>query len=307
MKQRRSQKSARHRKRETSNTCSSGGGRDRPESKSRPRPSRQSPTAEEGGKQTREEGQTPGRKISKSNSNTCVWLYGRHAVAAAIANPERRVRRVIGTKNALEWLAQHAAPSRSLISTEEANPDAIDALLQEGAVHQGLAILVDPLPQKQIDEVCAPASPHRPVLILDQVTDPQNIGALFRAAAAFGAAAVIVQNRRTPPLSGALAKAAVGAIDKIPCVAVVNISRAISELQDLGYFVAGLAGEAEADIKDLPGTPLALVMGAEGAGLRRLVSEKCDQLFRIPISSEIESLNVSTAAAISLYEARRSR
>jgi 23S rRNA (guanosine2251-2'-O)-methyltransferase len=159
----------------------------------------------------------------------------------------------------------------------------------------------------QIEDACAPAQAGRPVLVLDQITDPQNIGALFRSAAAFGARAVIVQDRRTPPLSCALAKAAAGAIEKIPCVEVVNIARAIEALQELGYFCAGLAGDANTEIGSLPVAPLALVMGAEGDGLRRLVAEKCDQLFRIPIQSDMESLNVSTAAAISLYEAQRSR
>ncbi len=236
-----------------------------------------------------------------------LWLYGRHAVAAALANPARKVKRVLATKNAADWLAGHGANAASLARLEDARPEDLDHLLREGAVHQGVAALVDDLPRAQLEDVCAPAENNRPVLVLDQITDPQNIGALFRSAAAFGACAVIVQDRRTPPLSGALAKAAAGAVETIPCVQVVNIARALNALQELGYHCAGLAGEAEAEISALPDAPLALVMGAEGGGLRRLVAETCDRLYRIPIAPGMESLNVSNAAAISLYEARRGR
>lgn len=236
-----------------------------------------------------------------------VWLYGRHAVAAALANPARKIRRIVATKNAVDWLTKSGADAARLAKLEDMRPEAIDRLLHTGAVHQGLAAQVDDLPRARLKEACTPAEAGRPVLILDQITDPQNIGALFRSAAAFGARAVIVQERRTPPLSGALAKAAAGAIEIIPCVRVVNIARAIEGLQGLGYFCAGLAGEADDDITALPAAPLALVMGAEGAGLRKLVGETCDGLYRIPIEEGVESLNVSNAAAISLYEARRSR
>jgi 23S rRNA (guanosine2251-2'-O)-methyltransferase len=236
-----------------------------------------------------------------------LWLYGRHAVAAALANPERRVRRVLATKNAADWLAPRPIRKEMCEKIEDAKPDAIDRLLPAGAVHQGLAAEVFDLPRTRLKDVCANPAPDTPIIVLDQITDPQNIGAIFRSAAAFGARAVVVQDRRTPPLAGALAKAAAGAIETVPCVKVVNIARAIEGLQGLGYFCAGLAGEADEDITVLPGAqPLALVMGAEGAGLRPLVAKTCDGLFRIPIASSVESLNVSTAAAISLYEVRRS-
>ncbi|PQA86088.1 23S rRNA (guanosine(2251)-2'-O)-methyltransferase RlmB [Hyphococcus luteus] len=234
-----------------------------------------------------------------------LWLYGRHAVAAALANPERKVKRVVATKNAAGWLADHGASETVLARLEDLKPDAIDKLLHEGAVHQGLAALVEELPRARLKDVCAPADITAPVLILDQITDPQNIGALFRAAAAFGARAVIVQERRTPPLSGALAKAAAGAVETMPCVQAVNIARALEALQNLGYHCAGLAGEAEAEITEFSDAPLALVMGAEGAGLRQLVAATCNKLYRIPISSGVESLNVSNAAAVSLYEVMR--
>ncbi len=245
------------------------------------------------------------RSKAKPSASTQAWLYGRHAVAAALANPARKVRHVLATKNAAEWL-RNANVSIPTLSWQEVRPEDIDHILHDGAVHQGLAAEVDPLPKIQLENACAPAEAGRPILILDQITDPQNIGALFRSAAAFGARAVIVQDRRTPPLTGALAKAAAGAIELLPCVEVVNIARAMNELQELGYFCAGLAGEAEEDITALPGAqPLALVMGAEGAGLRRLVSQTCDGLFRIPMAPGVESLNVSNAAAISLYEIHR--
>ncbi|WP_428408367.1 23S rRNA (guanosine(2251)-2'-O)-methyltransferase RlmB [Hyphococcus sp.] len=236
-----------------------------------------------------------------------VWLYGRHAVAAALANPNRKVKRVLATKNSADWLAQTGIDEKTLSRLEDMKPDAIDRLLHEGAVHQGLAALAEELPRARLKEVCAPAETGAPVLVLDQITDPQNIGALFRSAAAFGAKAVIVQERRTPPLAGALAKAAAGAIEIVPCVQAVNIARALEALKDLGYHCAGLAGEADAYITEFPATPLALVMGAEGAGLRQLVAATCDKLYRIPIAPGVESLNVSNAAAISLYEARRAR
>lgn len=254
-------------------------------------------------------GERPGKKGGGQGEapHQPVWLYGRHAVAAALANPARKVRRIAATKNALDWLQKAGVDVGTLERLEDARPEAIDRLLPSGAVHQGLAAQMDDLPRARLKDACAPAEAGRPVLVLDQITDPQNIGALFRSAAAFGARAVIVQERKTPPLSGALAKAAAGAIEVVPCVRAVNIARALEGLQGLGYFCAGLAGEAEEEISALPASPLALVVGAEGAGLRQLVRETCDGLFRIPIAAGVESLNVSNAAAISLYEARRSR
>ncbi|MEX6634569.1 23S rRNA (guanosine(2251)-2'-O)-methyltransferase RlmB [Hyphococcus lacteus] len=234
-----------------------------------------------------------------------LWLYGRHAIAAAIKNPNRKINKVFATRNGAQWLAD---AETGLTEAIEARPEELDQLLQPGAVHQGVAALVEPLAKRTLEDVCDPVMSGHPVLILDQITDPQNIGALFRSAAAFGACAVIVQDRRTPPLAGPLAKAAAGAIEIIPCIEVVNIARAINALQELGYFCAGLAGEGAEAITTLPGAqPLALVMGAEGAGLRPLVAKHCDGLYRIPIADGVESLNVSNAAAISLYEAARNR
>ncbi len=247
-----------------------------------------------------------GRRSDKA-APARLWLYGRHAVAAALANPERRMRRILATKNALAWLLEnHEITDAHRAKIEDAKPDAIDRLLPQGSVHQGLAAEVIDLSRSRLKDVCAPAELRRPVVVLDQITDPQNIGAIFRSAAAFAVKAIIVQERRTPPLAGALAKAAAGAIETIPCVKVVNIARALEALGDLGYLTAGLAGEADTEIGGLPkDRPVALVLGAEGAGLRQLVGETCEQKIRIPISPEMESLNVSTAAAIALYELAR--
>ena len=237
------------------------------------------------------------------------WLYGRHAVAAAIHNPERHIRRIAATKNAADWFAEHmGAPigAKSPAHLDDMKPGEIDKLLPSGAIHQGLAAEVKELPRVRLKEACAPDGTNRPIVVLDQITDPQNIGAIFRSAAAFGAGAIIVQDRKTPVLAGALAKAAAGAIETVPCVRAVNIARSIEALQGLGYQCVGLAGAGKNLIQEISGsTPTALVLGAEGAGLRKRVAESCDHLCRIEMTPMMESLNVSNAAAISLYELSR--
>lgn len=248
----------------------------------------------------------PERPERPRQEDGVLWLYGRHAAAAALANPARRVKRGFATKNAMDWLLTLGLSEDRLALIEDTRPDAIDRLLQPGAVHQGLAVEAFDLDRARLKDVCEPDGSNRPVVVLDQITDPQNIGAVFRSAAAFGARASIVQERRTPPLSGALAKAAAGAVETLPCVKAVNIARALEALKDLGYHCAGLASEGSLPIAAMPkGQPVAVVLGAEGAGLRQLVGETCDALYRIPIAREMESLNVSNAAAIALYEATR--
>jgi 23S rRNA (guanosine2251-2'-O)-methyltransferase len=248
----------------------------------------------------------PERRERAKPDDGAIWLYGRHAAAAALANPARKIKRGFATKNAMDWLKTLNLTKERLALVEDARPDAIDRLLQPGAVHQGLAVEAFDLDRARLKDVCEPDGERRPVVVLDQITDPQNIGAVFRSAAAFGARASIVQERRTPPLSGALAKAAAGAVETLPCVKAVNISRALEALKDLGYHCAGLAGESGLPITAMPkDRPIALVLGAEGAGLRQLVGETCDGLYHIPIAREMESLNVSNAAAIALYEATR--
>ena len=235
-----------------------------------------------------------------------LWLYGRHAALAALRNPERKIKRIVATRNGAEWLAERLPLQDRPGQYEDAKPHQLEALLHDGAVHQGIALEVEDLPSAQIEDICIPADINRPILVLDQITDPQNIGALFRTAVAFHARAIVVQERRTPPLAGALAKAAAGGLEVLPCIKVVNIARALRELQDIGYLTVGLAGEIQDDIHNLPkDQPIALVMGAEGPGLRQLVRETCERLVRISIAPEIESLNVSTAAAVALYEINR--
>lgn len=247
------------------------------------------------------------RRAAEAERPAHLWIYGRHAALAAIANPARVIRRILIADTALQWISEARVPRQRLASLAEARREDFERALHEGAVHQGVAVEVEDLPRARLKEACEPDGGGRPVVVLDQITDPHNIGAIFRSAAAFGARAIIVQDRRTPPLAGALAKAAAGAVDLVPCVEVVNIARALEGLKGLGYHCAGLAGEADAAISALPeDRPAALVLGAEGEGLRRLVAETCDRLYRIPISRRMESLNVSNAAAVALYEIGRS-
>lgn len=246
----------------------------------------------------------PDRSRSGGNSNSgegerltdgTVWIYGTHAVMAAMANPKRKVLDLRATRNAAEALPEGTRVN--LIEGEE-----LSAKLPAGAVHQGIAVRVTPLEVIEIDQAIPDVAGI--VLILDQVTDPQNIGAVFRSAAAFGARAIIQQDRKAPPITGSLAKAAVGGIELVPDVRVVNISQTIKQLADDGWMTIGLSGDADKELSEvLDGSPVVLVMGAEGKGLRHLVAERCDFLARIPIGTQMESLNVSAASAIALYAA----
>ncbi|MEZ5996186.1 MAG: RNA methyltransferase [Hyphomonadaceae bacterium] len=227
------------------------------------------------------------------------WIWGVHACLAALANPARRIQRVVATRNAAQRAPASAEP-------QILDPAAIDGMLPPGAVHQGLAVRAFPLEPAQLEAACAPPD-GRSVLILDGVTDPQNVGAAFRSAAAFGARAVILQDRKSPPLTGVLAKAAAGAIELVPHVRAVNLGRAIETLRALGYLTVALEGESELPLAQAlaGGRPVALAVGAEGKGLRPGVAEACERRARIPIAPAMESLNVSVAAAIALYEAAR--
>lgn len=222
-----------------------------------------------------------------------------HASLAALANPARKIERVVATRNA-------ALKLPAGVEAHILGPDAIDGMLPPGAVHQGLAVRAAPIEPLDLEAACAPAD-TRSVLILDGVTDPQNVGAAFRSAAAFGARAVILQDRKSPPLTGVLAKAAAGAIELVPHVRVTNIARTIEALRGMGYLTLGLEGETDLAIADAlkDQRPAALVLGAEGKGLREGVAEACEKRVRIPIASTMESLNVSVAAAIALYEAQK--
>lgn len=224
------------------------------------------------------------------------WLWGAHAVLAAAGNPRRRLERLLVTRNAASRLPGGVAH-------EVVEPALLDRLLPQQAVHQGFALKAASLEPMHLEEVCLPLD-KRPIVVLDQVTDPQNVGAIFRSAAAFGARGIVLQDRKSPPLTGALAKAAVGAVETVPHARVVNIARSLEEMQNWDYLCVGLAGEADLTLAEAvnDARPIALVIGAEGAGLRQLVGARCERLARIPISPEMESLNASVAAAIALYE-----
>jgi 23S rRNA (guanosine2251-2'-O)-methyltransferase len=228
-----------------------------------------------------------------------VLIFGLHAVEAALSNPNRPVLRLLATENAAHRLAPIIA-KRQLTPTP-ATPRDLDRLLGSDTVHQGVVLETEPLSPVTLDDV----DPNGILLVLDQVTDPQNVGAALRSAAAFGASGLVLTERHSPPLSGVLAKAASGALDLVPIVLVKNLAQALSELGDRGVLRVGLAEEADEALEDASLTrPLALVLGAEGKGLRQLTREKCDRLCRISTVSALASLNVSNAAAIAMHWAR---
>jgi 23S rRNA (guanosine2251-2'-O)-methyltransferase len=228
-----------------------------------------------------------------------------HAVRAALANPRRRLGRAVLTPRAMESLGEKLLAK---VRVETLEPAGLDRLLPPGAVHQGAALETWPLKSPELDEILAPpAGGRRIVLVLDQISDPHNVGAILRTAAAFGAGAVIVQDRHAPPQSGALAKAASGALDLVPYVEVVNIARTLDQLAERGFWRIALAGDGEQSLAEaVPAGDVALVLGSEGSGIRRLVREHCEASAFIAMASAMESLNVSNAAAIALYELRRS-
>lgn len=230
------------------------------------------------------------------------WVWGRHAVLAALANPRREVYRLLVTLNAARELPE------GLEHTLE-KPDAIGRQLPDTAVHQGFAAEVSALKPETVRGVEDPT--HGLLIVLDQITDPHNVGAIFRSAAAFKARAVVMQDRKSPPLFGTVCKSAVGCTEVVSHVRVTNIADTLSSFSKAGRHVIGLAGEAEADlhseIEANAGPGLVLVLGAEDKGLRPRVADHCDTLARIAMSDDAESLNVSNAAAIALYEAYKQR
>jgi 23S rRNA (guanosine2251-2'-O)-methyltransferase len=230
-------------------------------------------------------------------------LWGWHAVTSALANPAREVRRVMATPDRAAKLAEQFGKA---IAIEIGDNESISRVAAPGAVHQGVLLKAATLEGVTLEEMGQPAKGV--ILMLDQLTDPQNVGAIFRSAAAFGARGIVLQDRHAPALAGALAKAAAGAVDVLPHARVVNLSRALETLAELGWRAVGLDGSAELPLAQaLDGSPTVLVLGSEGEGLRRLVSEHCDALASIPMPGGFESLNVSAAAAVALYEATRPR
>ena len=232
------------------------------------------------------------------------WIWGWHAVEAALANPRRGAPvRLLATP---ERARQIEAGFGRVGALEIADNNLIAQALPQGASHQGVALRAGELETVGLEDF--EGGPGAVVLMLDQVTDPQNVGAILRSAAAFGAVGVVLQDRHAPKLSGALAKAAAGALEKTPIARVVNLSRALEELTEAGWRTVGLTGAAERSLSEvLDGRPTVLVLGSEGEGLRRLVGEHCDELAKIPMPGGFESLNVSAAAAVALYEAARPR
>jgi len=224
-----------------------------------------------------------------------VILYGWHTVTAALANPARHIRRLLATENALRRLADEGiAPA---VAPEPVRPDAIAARLTPDAVHQGLLAEADPLPAPALDDLSAVSGI---VLVLDQITDPHNVGAILRTAAAFAVAAIVTTARHSPQATGVLAKSASGALEWVPIVTVANLARALAALRERGFLVVDdLAAMALS-------SPLALVLGAEGKGLRQGTRALCDRLARLELPGAIKSLNVSNAAALALYIASRS-
>ncbi len=241
---------------------------------------------------------TPRRRASVNTGKP--RLYGRHAVMAALANPSRTPRKIWGTREALNAL--DFPPALTVIYSEVAD---LGRMVPQDAPHQGMVLEVEPLDDIWLgDLLAAGADDLRPLLVLDQVTDPHNVGAILRSAAAFNALGIITQDRHSPPESGAVARAASGALEMVPWVRVVNLARALDEISEAGYWRIGLAGEASDTLASAMGAArVALVLGAEGEGMRRNTAEHCDQLARLPISGLVESLNVSNAAAIALYAA----
>jgi 23S rRNA (guanosine2251-2'-O)-methyltransferase len=243
-------------------------------------------------------GRMKGGRGSGRASSGQVRLWGRHAVEAALKNPERQHRKLWATPEGIESLDGELPPG---FPVEHAQAADLARLVAKDAPHQGLVLECAPLEDVFLDEV-ALGEADRPIVVLDQVTDPHNVGAILRSAAAFGAAAIVTQDRHAPPEGGVLAKSASGALETVPWVRVVNLARALEELAEAGYWRIGLAGEAEATLADvMPTGPLVIVLGAEGEGMRHNIAAHCDVLAKLPISSAIESLNVSNAAAIALY------
>jgi 23S rRNA (guanosine2251-2'-O)-methyltransferase len=268
------------------------------------------------------------RRARRASGETSIWLYGAHAVIEALANPRRRCRRLLLGPEAAQrhgrridalLAARRARDPAEALSLEAVARGDIARNLPEGAVHQGLALLARPLAQPELRDVLAgpetrgaaegraaegrAVEGRAVVVVLDQVTDPQNVGAVLRSAAAFGARALITTRRHAPPESGSLAKAASGALEHVPYLQVGNLARALETLKTAGFWGLGLSGEAEQTLAEAdPGGALALVLGAEDTGLRRLTREACDIMARLPTRPPIDALNVSNAAAAALYE-----
>jgi 23S rRNA (guanosine2251-2'-O)-methyltransferase len=248
---------------------------------------------------------------SAKPSTSASWIYGRRAVAAALANPARQIRRIVALNDDAEAVASLLQGGAARPTPEILDRRALEALLPAGAVHQGIAIEAATLEAMDLEDLLraipAAGAPHI-LILLDQVTDPHNVGAILRSAAAFGALGVIVPEHGAPPVTGALAKAASGALEAVPLLRVTNLARCLERLKEAGFWCVGLDSAAPQSLEALDLPPrIALALGAEGAGLRRLVREHCDFLAHLPTRGSLASLNVSNAAAVALYALTRPR
>jgi len=242
--------------------------------------------------------------IRRKKSAPQNWIYGLHAVIAALRNPDRIVRRVLATENVSKNLQEWAGKGvLNVVGREDINRN-----LEPYSVHQGVAAEIEPLASKSVTDIInQTADSARVTLIaLDQASDPRNIGAILRSAAAFGAVALLQQDRHAPPVTGAMAKSASGGLEQVSMIYVPNLVRALQQLKVAEFWIVGLDSNAETVLgtSELPGR-CCLVLGSEGGGLRRLTREKCDLAIKIPIGNSIDSLNLSNAAAITLYEINR--
>jgi len=241
-------------------------------------------------------GRRPAWRERESGPDGPVILYGWHTVTMALQNPKRRIRKLLLTENAARRLAEDSIDSR--VTPEMVRPSEIDHLLGPDAVHQGLFAEADPLPSPDIETLAAEGL----VLVLDQITDPHNVGAIMRSAAAFAVKAIVTTARHSPEATGVLAKSASGALELVPLVTVQNLARALTTLNERGFMTVGLDSEGSENLSSIAlREPLALVLGAEGKGLRQLTRETCSVVARLDMPGEIKSLNVSNAAVLALY------
>lgn len=249
-------------------------------------------------KRDRRDRPSPGRKPARAAESDTALLYGFHTVEAALANPNRRIRALYATENAAKRLAADGIALK--VTPQIVRPDEIARRLGPDAVHNGLLAEADPLEAPDISKLAEEGI----VLVLDQITDPHNVGAIMRSAAAFGVKALVTTARHSPEVTGVLAKSASGALDYVPMVTVPNLARGLATLRERGFLLVGLDSEGEADLAATPlRAPLALVLGAEGKGLRQLTRDTCDRTARLDLPGAIKSLNVSNAAALALYVA----
>src|ERR1700681_1854044 len=244
----------------------------------------------------RESGRRPAWRDRDAKPDGPAILYGWHTVAAALANPQRHIRKLLLTESSARRLADENIDTK--VTPEIVRPSLIDQRLGPDAVHQGLLAEADPLPSPDIDTLAQEGM----VLVLDQITDPHNVGAIMRSAAAFAVKAIVTTARHSPEATGVLAKSASGALELVPLVTVQNLARALTGLNDQGFMTVGLDSQGSENLGSVAlQQPLALVLGAEGEGLRQLTRETCSVVARLDMPAEIKSLNVSNAAVLALY------